>query len=145
MTVAKCFAPHARADSLLSSPFRVFPWPRDMAVAFREVADRTARFDRRLRAAGNALRLSGAQPPPNRISLETQDRRFALLSSCLKRHWDCRLPSLAGSRLPLPKRFYRGLVEVRVSRGCDNPNIRNVSLPIERQSETACPTLPRQR
>src|SRR6478609_6690904 len=81
----------------------------------------------------------------DRISLETRARRFALLSSCSKRHWDRRLPSLAGSRLPLLKRFYRGLVEVWISRGCDDPNVRNVSLRIERQSETAGAPLPRQR
>src|SRR5215211_1373751 len=50
-----------------------------------------------------------------RISLEARDPRLALLSSCSKRHWDCRFPSLAGSRLPLPKCFYRSLVEVRIS------------------------------
>ena len=81
----------------------------------------------------------------NRISLETRDRQFALLSSCSKRHWDRRLPSLAGSRLPLPKRFCRGLVEVRISRGRDDPYVRNVSLRIERQSKTSCPRLPGQR
>ena len=66
-------------------------------------------------------------------------------SSRSKRHWNCRLPSLAGRGLPLPKRFYRGLVEIRISRGCDYSNIRNVALRIERQSVTAGPRLARQR
>ena len=60
----------------------------------------------------------------------TRNRRQAVcaLSSCSKRHWNRRLPSLAGSRLPLPKRFYCGLVEVRISGRCDDSNIRNVPL-----------------
>src|SRR4029450_10010081 len=97
------------------------------------------------RAAVNTRIASGAQPPPNQISLETRERHFVFLSSCSKRHWHCRLPSLARSRLPLPKRFYRGLVEVRISRGRDDLDVRNVSLRIERQSETACPRLSRKR
>src|SRR4029077_15014972 len=121
----------------LLSQFRVFPSQRDTAVAFREVADHTARSDRPLTTGANALVWPGAQPRPNRISLETRDREFGLLSSCSKSHWDCRLPSLARSRLPLSKRFHRGLVEVRISGRRDHLDIGNVSLRIERQSKTA--------
>src|SRR5204862_6700004 len=59
--------------------------------------------------------------------------------------WNRRLPSLTRSRLPLPKRFYRRLVEVRISGRRDDLEARNISLRIERQSETACPRLSRQR
>src|SRR5260370_26028866 len=111
-----------------------------MAVVFREVADRPARSDSSLRAEGNGLCLSGAQPPPNRISLETQVQQFEFWSPCFEGHRDCRLPSLAGSRLPLPKRFDRGLVKVRIPRGSDDLDVCNVSLRIKRQSETAGPS-----
>src|SRR5207249_9964181 len=93
----------------------------------------------------NAQVSSGAQPQPNRISLEIQAQQFEFWSPCFEGHWNRRLPSLAGSRLPLLKCFYRGLVEVRISRGRDDLDVCTVSLRIERQSETAGPRLPRQR
>jgi hypothetical protein len=34
-------------------------------------------------------------------------------------------------QISLPKRFYRGLVEVRISSGCDDPNITDVPLRIK--------------
>jgi hypothetical protein len=68
---------------------------------------------------------------PNRISVETQDRQFGFWLPCFEGHWNRRLPSLAGSRLPLLERFHRRLVEVRVTGGCEDPNIRNVSLRIK--------------
>src|SRR5207249_2334769 len=93
----------------------------------------------------NAQVSSGAQPQPNRISLEIQAQQFEFWSPCFEGHWNRRLPSLARSRFPLLKRFYRGLVEVRISRGRDDLDVRNVSLRIERQSETACARLSRHR
>jgi hypothetical protein len=116
-----------------------------MAAAFREVADRIASIRLTSESWGNALGLSEAQPPPNAISLEIQARHFEFWSPCFEGDWNRRLPSLTRSRLPLLKRFYRGLVEVRISRGRDDLDVRNVSLRIERQSETAGPRLPRQR
>src|SRR5438045_7399101 len=96
-------------------------------------------------SCGNALCLSGAQPPPNRISLEIQAQHFEFWSPRFEGDWNRRLPSLTRSRLPLPKRFYRRLVEVRISGRRDDLDVRNISLRIERQSEPACPRLSRQR
>src|ERR1043166_9091152 len=116
-----------------------------MAAAFRGPADRTTRSEWRLRDGGNVPSLSGAQQPPNRISLEIRAQQFESWSPCFEGDWNRRFPSLTRSGFPLPKRFHRRLVEVRVSRGRDDPNIRDVSLRIECQSETTSPRLPRQR
>ena len=139
----RCIALCVCVASVLWSRFPILPTWHDTAAAFREVPDRRAPPDSHRRVAANALVSSGAQPQPSRISLEIQAQQFEFWSPCFEGHRDRRLPSLTWSRLPLPKRFNRGLIEVRISRGRDHLDVRNVSLRIERQPETACSRLSR--
>src|ERR1044071_4913401 len=88
-----------------------------MAAAFRGPADRTTRSEWRLRDGGNVPSLSGAQQPPNRISLEIRAQQFESWSPCFEGDWNRRFLSLT----------------------------RSVSLRIESQPQTTSPRLPRQR
>src|SRR5436190_7093288 len=82
---------------------------------------------------------------PTGFHSKSKPQQFEFWSPRFEGDWNRRLPSLTRSRLPLPKRFYRRLVEVRISCRRDDLDVRNISLRIERQSETACPRLSRQR
>src|SRR5439155_27386767 len=91
---ARCFAPHARAYLFCWCLFPVFPLRRGMAVAFQEIAGRTALSARHRRAEANELDLSEALQPPSLISLESRGQPVAA-SSGLKCHRNRHCPSLA--------------------------------------------------